>query len=90
LKTGDLPGGFPNAWNQACGSFVTEANAADAEFAIDRSWPTADFAPQPNLNPITRGHHLGFIALAFRLSHFTTMLFQFRHLAAKPRFTGVC
>src|SRR6185437_10844310 len=48
------PASLLDARNQAIAGHVTKTNATDAEFAIHRARPAAQFAAQPNPNALAR------------------------------------
>src|SRR5215468_9296679 len=59
------PARFLDARDHAVTGQAAEANAADAELAIDRPRPAAHLAAQPNADDLARLHQLGLVGLAF-------------------------
>src|SRR6478609_6330208 len=79
-----LPRGLGHAGNLAVGGQPPEADAADAELAVDAAAAAADLAPQPDLDPLPGRHQLGRVPLRFGLGHLRPVLVQFRRLALEP------
>src|SRR5690348_17297675 len=58
------PAGLLDAGNQAVAGHVAEADAADAELAVDGARPAAQLAAQPDADALARRHLDGAVRLA--------------------------
>src|SRR5919108_2326932 len=61
------PAGLLDAGDQAVAGHVAEADAADAELAVDGAGPAAQLAAQPDADHLARRHQLGLDRLALPL-----------------------
>src|SRR5579884_11031 len=72
-----LPAGLAQAGDKPVAGEVAEADAADAELAEDRPGPAAQFAAEPDANPLARLHQLLGVVLAVALRLFQLLKLAF-------------
>src|SRR5262245_1442956 len=65
-----LPARFLDAGDQPVAGHVAEANAADAEFAVNGPRPAAQLAAEPDADLLPRRHQLVLVLLGLRLLPF--------------------
>jgi hypothetical protein len=90
LGTVELPACLPNARDQSIGRHVSQTDAANAKFPINRPRPTAQPAAKPNADLLARRQNLLGVPLVGWFGQFQLVRIEPLHIAAESGFFRVC